>query len=393
MNMAASQPLPAPRRLLVRGVNWLGDAVMTTPALQRLRQALPQTEITLLTHEKLADLWVTHPSVSSILTFAPEESVLSVAGRIRAGKFDAALIFPNSPRSALESWLAGVPRRAGYARPWRNFCLTHRIAERRGAVCMSKRSADEIQGLIRDGIAAVKSEIPPTAHQAHEYLHLASVFGAQTDPLPPLIAVAPEELKRVGSRFGAQSGGESSPPLFGLNAGAEYGPAKRWPLDRFIFAAAEIQRRTGCRWLIFGGPKDESLGAEVTAGLVEALAVQANEAAAKPLNLAGKTTLLELCALLKLCRVLVTNDSGPMHLAAALGTPVVVPFGSTSPELTGPAFAVPEDRHAILRANVPCSPCFLRVCPIDLRCLTGITEAQVIEAVLKAANPMVQSSG
>src|SRR3954463_9568968 len=105
IDMAGSPPLPPPRRLLVRGVNWLGDAVMTTPALQRLRQALPQTEITLLTHEKLADLWVTHPSVSSILTFAPEESVLSVAGRIRAGKFDAALIFPNSPRSALESWL------------------------------------------------------------------------------------------------------------------------------------------------------------------------------------------------------------------------------------------------------------------------------------------------
>src|SRR4051812_14930860 len=126
--------LSPPRRLLVRGVNWLGDAVMTSPGLQRLREALPRTEITLLTHEKLADLWKAHPSINAILTFAPDESVLSVAGRIRGGKFDAALIFPNSPRSALESWLARVPQRIGYTRPWRDFCLTHRFAERPGAV-------------------------------------------------------------------------------------------------------------------------------------------------------------------------------------------------------------------------------------------------------------------
>jgi len=378
-------PLPPPRRLLIRGVNWLGDAIMTTPALQRLRQALPDTEITLLAHDKLADLWKHHPSINEALTFAPDESVLSVAGRIRAGGFDAALILPNSPRSALESWLAGVPQRVGYARPWRNFCLTHKVAERPGEVRMAKRSPDEIRSLIHDEAVVDRKQIPVSAHQSNEYLYLGATFGARAEPIPPLIAVQSEEIKAASDRFGLASTGETSKPLFGLNAGAEYGPAKRWPIDRFISAAAEIQKRIGCHWLIFGGPKDESLGAEVTAGILNALPKPAAGAGSTVLNLAGKTTLRELCALLKLCRVLLTNDSGPMHLAAAVGTPAVVPFGSTSPELTGPGLPSTGDSHQILQANAPCSPCFLRVCPIDLRCMTGISEGQVVDAVLKVA--------
>lgn len=357
---------------------------MTTPALQRLREGLPETEITLLTHEKLDDLWKQHPSINSTLTFAPDESVLSVAGRIRAGRFDAALIFPNSPRSALESWLAGVPQRIGYARPWRNFCLTHRFAQCEGAVRMIKRSPEEIQSLIRDGSAAGRTRIPALAHQSLEYLHLVTAFGANPQPVTPLLVMPPDELRAVAVRFGIASSAAAAPALFGLNAGAEYGPAKRWPIDRFIAGAAEIQKRTGCRWIIFGGPKEESLGVELEEALLRACSEPKLGAASPVLNLAGKTSLRELCALLKLCRALLTNDSGPMHVAAALGTPVVVPFGSTSPELTGPG--LPGTRHhQILRANVPCSPCFLRVCPIDMRCMTGISETQVVEAVLTAA--------
>ena len=164
-------------------------------------------------------------------------------------------------------------------------------------------------------------------------------------------------------------------PVFGLNPGAEYGPAKRWPIERFIAAAKEIQQRTNCVWLIFGGKNDVAIANQIES--------ETQNSKFKIQNLAGKTTLRELMSLLKLCRVLLTNDSGPMHVAAALGTPVVVPFGSTSPELTGPG--LPGDaRHRLLKSDAPCSPCFLRECPIDFRCMNGITVERVVEAVLSA---------
>jgi len=158
-----------------------------------------------------------------------------------------------------------------------------------------------------------------------------------------------------------------------LNPGAEYGPAKRWPVERFIAAAQEIQKQTNCVWLMSGGKGDIAIASQI--------ASQLPSANFHLLNLAGKTSLRELMSLLKLCRVLLTNDSGPMHVAAALGTPVVVPFGSTSPELTGPG--LPGDpRHRLLKSDAPCSPCFLRDCPIDFRCLKGIAVERVVEAVL-----------
>jgi heptosyltransferase II len=166
-------------------------------------------------------------------------------------------------------------------------------------------------------------------------------------------------------------------PLFGLNPGAEYGPAKRWPAERFIATAVELQRRTNCRWMIFGGKLDTELAARIAAEITRHLSHSL-----QPLNLAGQTSLRELCSLLKLCRVLLTNDTGPMHVAAAVGTPVVVPFGSTAPELTGPGLPG-EQQHQLLRSHASCAPCFRRKCPIDFRCMYGISEAQVIEAVVK----------
>jgi heptosyltransferase-2 len=368
-------------RILIRGVNWLGDAVMTTPALQRLREALPEAHLTLLTHEKLSGLWQGHPSLDSVLTFSVSESVWSISRRLRQKNFSTALVLPNSPRSALEVWLARIPRRIGYARPWRNCFLTQALPSRENRVEMRKRSVAEIKLLISDRQSAIRNtNLPPAAHQLHEYLNLASVLGASTTPIAPQLHVAPSELDSVALRFGLKPDLE---PIFGLNPGAEYGPAKRWPAERFISAAMEIQRQTKCHWLILGGPSDVSIAGEIEMGIRTELAKTAN--AALPINLAGKTSLRELCVLLKLCRVVLTNDSGPMHVAAAVGTPVVVPFGSTSPELTGPG--LPGDaRHQLLTANAPCSPCFLRTCPIDFRCMTGIPVERVVEATLKAVS-------
>ena len=123
-----------PRRILVRGVNWLGDAVMATPALLRLREKFPGAHIALLTPEKLRELWLHHPAVDEIISFAPDENIFATGKKLRGGKFDLALVLPNSPRAAIEVFLGGVPQRTGHARPWRNFFLPQTVAPRAEAV-------------------------------------------------------------------------------------------------------------------------------------------------------------------------------------------------------------------------------------------------------------------
>ena len=212
-----------------------------------------------------------------------------------------------------------------------------------------------------------------SAHQIHEYLHLAARLGANPELLAPQLFVTPEEIQPVKKKFALE---KIDGPIFGLNPGAEYGPAKRWPVEKFIAAAKEIQQRTNCTWILFGGKGDLQLS--------ERIESEIQNSKFKIQNFCGQTSLRELMALLKLCRVLLTNDTGPMHVAAALGTPVVVPFGSTSPELTGPG--LPGDpHHRLLKSDAPCSPCFLRECPIDFRCMNGISVERVVEAVQSLA--------
>ncbi|MEO8427289.1 MAG: glycosyltransferase family 9 protein, partial [Verrucomicrobiota bacterium] len=233
-----------------------------------------------------------------------------------------------------------------------------------------------------------KSAVDVTAHHIFHYLHLvAAGIGASPAPAAPRLVVAGDEIEIVKRRFAIPSG-RIDPPLFGMNPGAEYGPAKRWPRERFVAAGIEVQRRTRCRWLILGGKKDLELCASIANELRSAAEpfLGRGEVAKNPLvvNLAGATTLRELCAVLKACAVVLTNDTGPMHVAAAVGTPAVVPFGSTSPELTAPGLAG-DPKHHLLTAEAPCSPCFLRECPIDFRCMTGITVERVVAAVIEAS--------
>jgi len=401
--MAGTSPTAHPRlrRLLVRGVNWLGDAVMTTPALLRLREALPETRITLLTHEKLADLWTHHPAVDSVLTFHSGENPLSIARRLRAEKFDAALILPNSARAALEASLARIPRRIGYAGGGRSLLLTHAIQRRADIVVMKKRSEVEIRQLIggngggRSPLRAADQRQrgegtaphPSHSHHIHHYLHLATALGANPEPLAPRIEVTEFEVADAVRRFAPDPKSGERAPLFGLVPGAEYGPAKRWPAERCLSAAVEIHRRINCRWLLLGGKADTELCGQIAdeAARVAGTSASIQHPAGMFVDLAGRTTLRELCALLRGCHVVLTNDTGPMHVAAAVGTPVVALFGSTSPELTAPG--LPGDsRHELLRAHVACSPCFLRECPVDFRCMTGIEVRQVVEAVVARAS-------
>jgi len=342
-----------------------------------LRERFPEAHIALLTPGKLEDLWRHHTAINETIAFGADDGLFSISRRLRGGNFDLALVLPNSPRSALEPWLARIPRRIGYARPWRNWFLNTRVPSRAEAVTMRKRPRAEIQRLIRATHSTLNVE-PGTgnfsAHQIHEYLHLVAALGANPAPLAPQLVVTPNEVESARKKFGLA---ESGTPVFGLNPGAEYGPAKRWPAERFSAAANDIQRQTNCLWLVFGGRGDAEIARQIQ--------TEIRNPNSEIRHVAGQTSLRELCALLKLCRVLLTNDTGPMHVAAALGTPVVVPFGSTSPELTGPG--LPGDpRHRLLKTGVLCSPCFLRECPIDFRCMNGISVERVVAAVLAAVN-------
>ena len=309
-----------PFRILIRSSNWLGDAVMSSEAVRRIKYGRPDCVLTILTRSKIADFWRLIPEVDEVLTIGPRDSVFRVVSKISIG-FDVAILFPNSPRAGIEAWLAGIPRRVGYSRRWRDGFLNQLIPEPKGP--------------------------QPLSHQREHYLRIANRVGADLDaPLPQAVRWKPEA------------------GLVGLCPGAEYGPAKRWP--DFGDAARDLSEGLGLHWLIFGTVKERPISEKIA----ETLGSHATD-------LTGRTTLLELIAQLRLCELLLTNDTGTMHLAAFLGVPTVSIFGSTEPRLTGPI----GKGHTILRHHVECSPCFLRECPLDFRCMKAVTAEEVARAV------------
>lgn len=364
-----------PTTLLIRGVNWLGDSVMSTPALIRLREALPETRIVLVTPEKLRELWSGHPAVDEVVTFGANESVFRVGRRLRDCRCDTALIFPNSPRSAIECWLARIPRRVGVRRPWRNVFLTEKLAPRADETPMTKRSAEEVRLLLETGIALKHPSVPPKAHHVYQYLHLATALGASAEPCAPRLHVTDGEVAAVCEKFGATMPGQRSRPLMAINPGAEYGPAKRWPAERFVATAAAFHRQMPTDWWVFGGPEERGPAEEMARAIREQIGGDCRVE-----SLAGRTSLLELKASCKAVDLLLTNDSGPMHVAAALGTPLVAVFGSTAPEFTGPGLPG-QSGLLLVREPVACAPCFLRECPVDFRCMKGITIEQVLAGI------------
>jgi heptosyltransferase II len=312
-----------PFRILVRSSNWLGDAVMTTEAIRRLKRGRPDVRLTVLTRVKLADFWRLVPEVDELITIDPGDSIFRIAAKIRGG-FEVAILFPNSIRAAIEVWLARVPRRVGYARPWRNFFVNQFIAD-----------------------------IPspaPLRHQTAHYLRIVDRVGANLSE--PLL----QEVHRA-----------AEPGLAGLCPGAEYGPAKRW--TEFGLAARQLSERRGLHWLIFGTASEKPLAADIM-----------KDPGMKATDLTGRTSLLELARQLRRCQLLLTNDTGTMHLAAFLGVPTISIFGSTEPQLTR---AIGEG-HAVIRHHVECSPCFLRRCPLDFRCMKAITVEEVVREVERA---------
>jgi len=253
----------------------------------------------------------------------PSKSVVAAARLFRRRPpFDVAILFPNSLRSALEVFLAGIPRRVGWRGHWRRWLINQ----------------------------APRQSIPlGIVHQTYKYLELASTLGAVVKPeFPPAKSIID---RREHFRFG-------------LCPGAEYGPAKQWP--RFAEVAQEIAERFPVQWILFGTAGDGAIGAKVATVLGD-----------KCLNRIGRTTLEQLINELGDCDLLLTNDTGTMHLADLLRVPTVSIFGSTEPQRTGPL----GQGHRIFRHHVECSPCFLRECPLDFRCMDAVTSAEVVAGI------------
>lgn len=318
--------------LLVRSPNWLGDACMAAPAIRAIKAGRPDLHLTVLSPGKLAPLWREIPEVDEVLEIPTRASPWGVARILKASRaFEAAILLPNSWRSALEVWLAGIPRRVG-------------------------RPVHRAMMLLNQTMTAPR-KIHPTVHQGDELLAMVRSLGAQ-DPTPPLPRARPAGPLRVA-----------------ICPGAEYGPAKRWPIGRYREVMERISRNHDLTWIVVGTSKEESLGEEL-----------ARDFPGKAANLCGKTTLAELIGELKRCHLLLTNDTGTMHLADLLGVPVVALFGSTEPARTGPTGRT-DPPHAVLRHKVECSPCYLRNCPIDFRCMNGLTAERVATAVLEMLPP------
>jgi heptosyltransferase-2 len=326
------------KRLVILSPNWLGDAVMALPAIADVRRAAPDAAITIAARPAIAPLFQLVPEVDATIVLARPPAIGGVArwrelGReLAGGGFDAALLLPNSMRAALIVSRAGIPERWGYRTGWRGRLLTRAIPR------------------------------PSNLHQVSWYQHLVNALGFPNSAGEPRVRV-PQEARDAASRLLTETGWDGRAPLVALAPGAAYGGAKRWPPSYFGELAATLAAdRVRC--VMVGSAADAPTAADVAR----------HAGGARVFDLVGRTDLSTLAGVLTLCRTLVTNDSGAMHLAAAAGVGVTAVFGPTDETATRPR----GDAHAILTHQVWCRPCMLRECPLDHRCMRGVGVAAVL---------------
>lgn len=337
---------------MIRGVNWVGDAIMTMPAIRAIKSAMPEADITLLVKPWVSGLFEADPNVDHIMLYGPDyagiNGKLRLALALRQRGFKKAILLQNAFDAALLSSLAGIPERTGYGRDARGWLLTRPVPclpeDRKLHHSKYYLNLLEKAGIIGEGVAHEGAWI---------YLRLEERLKARRQ-------LAALGLKR---------------PIIGLNPGAAFGPAKRWPLAGFRAVADAAVRELGGGVVVFGSAKEVEAADEIAAGLPGVV------------SMAGRTTLRELAAFISECDALVTNDSGPMHVGYAVSTPLVVVFGSTDPGLTGP----PEGSGAVIKTGLACSPCFKRECPkagaaSEAPCMDGIAAQEVLGA-LKSVLP------
>jgi heptosyltransferase-2 len=322
------------RRLIVLAPNWLGDAVMALPAIADVRRALPDATIDLAARPSIAPLGAMIASVErTIVLRRGADSVRT----LQQGRYDAALLLPNSFNTAWLAWRAGIAERWGYANELRSMLLTRAVP-------------------------------PPTrVHQAEYYQRLTTTLGFVPGPLQPALVVADTVREAARSRLEA-AGWNGGTRLVAVAPGAAFGGAKRWPASRFA-AAIDSLAASGVQAVLIGAAADAAAGADVIARV---------RAALPPIDLIGATDLPALAGVLLHCAALLTNDSGAMHFAAALGLNVTAVFGPTNERETHPIGA---GRMDVVHTDVWCRPCMLRECPLTHRCMTRIEVEPVVQSI------------
>jgi heptosyltransferase-2 len=337
--------------VLVRATNWLGDAVMSLPAIRAIRSVFPHARIAVVARPWVAGLYARESSIDCVIPYPAQRGLRArreFAASLRSQRFDGAILLQNAFDAALMVWMAGIPERIGYSRDGRGFLLTQAIP------------------------VPEPGDIP--RHERFYYLELLRRSGL-IERFPRTDAIRLDGIdaaRESGSALLAAR--DISRVAIGISPGAAYGNAKRWLPERFAESALRIcdalPRSLDPAVLIFGSPAERPLCEAVAAGLKDTrLDVR---------NLAGETTLEEFVDLAAVCRLFLTNDSGSMHIASALGVPTVAVFGATDDTTTGPTGPYAK----VVREHAECSPCLLRECPIDHRCMTRVTADRVASVAL-----------
>ncbi len=370
-----------PKKILVRATNWIGDAVMTTPAVHTIRKNFPDAEITMLAVPWVADIFKVSPDVDEIILYDKKDlyqgkvkGPLNLAKDLKAFNFDAAILLQNAFEAAFVVKMAGIPVRAGYRRDGRGVLLTHGVNisdETRkkhqvhyyqdmlkslgltpGPDHLRLPLPDALVEWAKDLVGSLKSQSPVANSEQHD-----------TNELPTLTEL--NTFKTAGK----------SVPVIGFNPGAAFGPAKQWPVEKFAQLAAIISHKygeSGCVIMVFGTDADTEAAKKIQEFSIRTpYHVQ---------DMTGKTDLKQAMALIKCCDAFVTNDSGLMHVAAGLGTPSIAIFGSTDHIATGPY----SKNSIIVRREMECSPCMQTHCPKGhLNCLESISSKEVFEDLEK----------
>lgn len=328
-----------PQNILVRMPNWIGDLVMATPVLADLRRAFPDASITAMCKAPGSDLLKSDVFIDELFSFTEpankflrRKELRNITAKIEEGKFDTALLLTNSFSSAWRCWQGHIARRIGYSAHFRRFLLTDPIPWPLGKM-----------------------------HQVDFYKALLEPLGIPRSSTAPRLFLSEEERREAKQRL-RKLGVLPGKGLVGINPGAAYGSAKCWPPERFRELAKALAEEHYV--IFFGASETSSLSRQICSGLSE-----------RVINVTGSTSLRELAVLIAQCDLFVTNDSGPMHIAAALGVQLIALFGSTDDRATGPY----GNLDAVINKRVNCSPCFRRTCPIDFRCMQEISVEEVLQ--------------
>lgn len=341
-------------KILIRATNWVGDAIMALPALRAVRKHFADAEIAIVARPYVGDIYRDQGICDQLIPYDPKGLHAGWAGRerlaakIRAQKFDVALLLQNAFDAAWLAWRAKIPERIGYARDGRSFLLTKALP------------------------VPKPGEIP--AHEKFYYLELLHRAGwLETVPDEKFIGLQiSNEKRKTADEFLHKSGARPAVRRIAIGAGASYGSAKCWPPSRFAEVANRLQSESDADVMLFGTTAEAGVSAAIAAELRR-----------PPIDLTGRTAIADLPALLSQCHIFIGNDSGAMHVAAAVGLPVVAVFGPTDPFGTAPV----TPHCSIVQQRPYCSPCFLRRCPTDHRCMTAVT-GDMVEA---AAKPWLSS--